>query len=140
MFSPGPESADFLLGEVTVGTQRGQGGRIHQKCGRLGFNPWVRKIPWRRKWQLPPGFLPGESPWTKEPGGLQSMELQRVRYNSVINTATTASPATGASPSDSSTWSSTAPGLLQHCLLFLSSHVVEAASCCINLWFISQSL
>jgi len=95
MFSPGPESADFLLGEVTVGTQRGQGGRIHQKCGRLGFNPWVRKIPWRRKWQLTPGFLPGESPWTKEPGGLQSMELQRVRYNSVINTATTASPATG---------------------------------------------
>ena len=26
-----------------------------------GFNPWVRNIPWRRKWQLTPGFLPGES-------------------------------------------------------------------------------
>ena len=26
-----------------------------------GFNPWVRKIPWRRKWQLTPIFLPGES-------------------------------------------------------------------------------
>ena len=25
------------------------------------FNPWVGKIPWRRKWQPPPGFLPGES-------------------------------------------------------------------------------
>ena len=24
-------------------------------------------------------FLPGESPWTKVPGGLQSMGLQRVR-------------------------------------------------------------
>ena len=25
-----------------------------------------------------PVFLPGESPWTKEPGGLQSMRLQTV--------------------------------------------------------------
>ena len=28
---------------------------------RLGFNPWVRKMPWRRKWQPSPVFLPGES-------------------------------------------------------------------------------
>ena len=26
------------------------------------FKPWVRKIPWRRKWQPTPVFLPGESP------------------------------------------------------------------------------
>ena len=26
-----------------------------------GFNPWVRKIPWRRAWQPTPVFLPGES-------------------------------------------------------------------------------
>ena len=26
-----------------------------------GFYPWVRKIPWRRKWQPTPVFLPGES-------------------------------------------------------------------------------
>ena len=24
------------------------------------FNPWVGKIPWRRKWQPTPVFLPGE--------------------------------------------------------------------------------
>ena len=29
-------------------------------CRRLGFDPWVRKIPWRRKWQPTPIFLPGE--------------------------------------------------------------------------------
>ena len=29
--------------------------------GRLGFNPWVRKISLRRKWQPAPGFLPGKS-------------------------------------------------------------------------------
>ena len=28
---------------------------------RQGFEPWVRKTPWRRKWQLTPVFLPGES-------------------------------------------------------------------------------
>ena len=28
---------------------------------RLGFSPWIRKIPWRRAWQPTPVFLPGES-------------------------------------------------------------------------------
>ena len=28
---------------------------------RPGFDPWVRKIPWRRKWQPTPVFLPGDS-------------------------------------------------------------------------------
>ena len=41
---------------------------------RLGFDPWVGKIPWRRAWQPTPAFLPGEfhgqrslvgySPWS----------------------------------------------------------------------------
>ena len=28
---------------------------------RCGFDPWVRKIPWRKAWQPTPVFLPGES-------------------------------------------------------------------------------
>ena len=35
--------------------------RVHLQCRRPGFNPWVRKIPWRRKWQPTPVFLPGKS-------------------------------------------------------------------------------
>ena len=31
------------------------------QCRRCGFDPWVRKIPWRRKWQPTPVFLPGKS-------------------------------------------------------------------------------
>ena len=31
------------------------------QCKRCGFNLWVGKIPWRRKWQPNPGFLPGKS-------------------------------------------------------------------------------
>ena len=34
--------------------------RICLQCRRLGFDPWVGKIPWRRKWQPTPVFLPGE--------------------------------------------------------------------------------
>ena len=44
-------------------------------------DPWVGKIPWRRARQPTPVFLPGESPWTEEPGGLQSIGSQRVRQN-----------------------------------------------------------
>ena len=46
------------------------------------MDPWVGKISWRRAWQPTPGFLPAESPWTEEPGRLQSMGLQRVGYDS----------------------------------------------------------
>ena len=51
------------------------------QCRRPGFDPLVRKIPWRRAWQHTPVFWPGECPWTEEHGGLQSMGLQRVGHN-----------------------------------------------------------
>ena len=38
--------------------------RLHfhfHQCRRHGFDPWVGKIPWRRKWQPTPIFLPGKS-------------------------------------------------------------------------------
>ena len=45
-----------------------------RRCRRCGFNPWA-EIPWRRKWQPPPVFLPGEF------HGRRSLEgSQRVRY------------------------------------------------------------
>ena len=52
----------------------------------VGFDLWVRKIPWRRAWQPTPVFLPGESPWTEEPGGLQSMELQSQTWLKQLST------------------------------------------------------
>ena len=48
---------------------------------RRRFDPWVGKIPWRREWQPTPVLFPGESKWTKEPGGLQSLGSQRVRHD-----------------------------------------------------------
>ena len=39
--------------------------RIHLQCRRHGFDPWIRKIPWRRKWQPNPVvFL--ENPMDRE--------------------------------------------------------------------------
>ena len=35
--------------------------RICLQCRRPKFDPWVRKIPWSRKWQPPLVLLPGES-------------------------------------------------------------------------------
>ena len=37
------------------------GQRIWLLKQRQGFNPWLRKIHWRRKWQPIPVFLPGKS-------------------------------------------------------------------------------
>ena len=54
---------------------------IHLQCGRSGLDPWIGRIPWRRAWQPTPVFLPGESPWTEELGGLQSMGLQKVGHD-----------------------------------------------------------
>ena len=51
------------------------------------FDPWVGKIPWRREEPPTPVFLPGESPWTLEPGGLQSMEWQRVGHTEQLSIA-----------------------------------------------------
>ena len=46
---------------------------------------WVLSLgwedPWRRAWQPAPVSLPGESPWTEEPGEPQSMGLQRIGHD-----------------------------------------------------------
>ena len=61
-----------------MASQVAQGSRIHLQCKRHGFDPWIRKIPWRRKWQPTPVFLPRRIPWTEEPGGLESTGSQQL--------------------------------------------------------------
>ena len=48
---------------------------------RHRFDPWVRKILWRRKWQSTPVFWPGKSHGQRRLGRLQNIGLQRVRYD-----------------------------------------------------------
>ena len=46
---------------------------------------WVQSLGWadplEEGMQPTPVFLPRESPWTAEPGGLQSVGWQRVRHD-----------------------------------------------------------
>ena len=53
------------------------------QCRRCQFDPWVGKIPWRRKWQPTLVFLPGKSHGQKSLVGLQSMGSQRVGHDLV---------------------------------------------------------
>ena len=46
------------------------------QCRRPGFNPWIEKNPWRMATYS--SILSWKIPWTKEPGRLQSMGLQRI--------------------------------------------------------------
>ena len=59
--------------------------------GDLGSIPGLGRSPWRRAWQPTPVFLPGESPWTEEPRGLQSVGSQRVGQDSATKHSTVSS-------------------------------------------------
>ena len=47
-----------ILPDSTVSKEPACQCRRHKRCG---FNPCIRKIPWSRKWQPTPVFLPGKS-------------------------------------------------------------------------------
>ena len=49
--------------------------------GALGSIPGLGRSPRGRAWQPAPVFLPGESPWTEDPGGLSSIGSQIVRHD-----------------------------------------------------------
>jgi len=52
----------FLAALFTIGFPCWLSGKESScQCRRLKFNLWVKKIPWRRKWQSIPVFLPGKS-------------------------------------------------------------------------------
>ena len=44
----------------------------HRRCGRRRFDPWVGKIPWKRKWQPTPVFSPGASHGPRSLSGYSS--------------------------------------------------------------------
>ena len=69
---------DRLLTPVFLGFPGGSDGKESScNAGDLGSISGLG----RRTWQPIPVFLPGESPWTKEPVGLQSMGSQSPRHH-----------------------------------------------------------
>ena len=51
------------------------------QCKRCGFDPWVSKIPGRRKWQLTLVFLPGKSHSQGSLAGYRSWGHKRIWHD-----------------------------------------------------------
>ena len=49
-----------------------------RRRGRCRFDPWVEKIPWRRKWQPTPVFLPGKSQGQRSLAGYGSWDCKEL--------------------------------------------------------------
>ena len=49
------------------------------QCRRCRFDPWVKKTPWRSKWQPTPVFLPGKSHGQRSLVG--NRDCKRVTHN-----------------------------------------------------------
>ena len=47
---------------------------------RSGFDPWVGKIPWRRKWQPTPVFLPGDTRKGRRGNSLVQLWIWWIRW------------------------------------------------------------
>ena len=55
------------------------------QCRRHRFYPWVGTIPWRRKWQPTPVFLPGKSHGQRILAGYSPRGCKRVRHDFMTN-------------------------------------------------------
>ena len=60
IFQKGPESGCTVVMAIVMAIN---------PCRRPGFECWVRKIPWSRKWQSTPVFLPGDPHGQRSPAG-----------------------------------------------------------------------
>ena len=52
-----------------------------QETQRCGFCPWVRKIPWRSKWQATPVILPGKPHGQRSLGGYRPWVCKRAGHD-----------------------------------------------------------
>ena len=63
--------------------------RQYRRLGRCRFDPWVVKIPWRRKWQPTPVLLPGESHGQRSLAGYSPWGSQESDMTERLSTCST---------------------------------------------------
>ena len=74
------------------------------QCRRRGFDPWSGEIPWRRKWQPPPVFLPGKLYGQRSLAGYSPWGCKRVGHDLV--TQQTKNQDNGGAQEDGFLWGS----------------------------------
>ena len=95
---PPPPDGNLILGFPGVSDHK-ESACQYRKCRRRGFDPWVRKISWRRKWQLILVFLSGKaqeqrnlvgySPWgLKESDTIEQLRESVLSQNTHTHTHT----------------------------------------------------
>ena len=121
-----------MLVVYTWASQMASCKRIYLPSRRYAFSPWVSKIPWRRKWQHTPVFLPDKShgqrrlmgygAWGHKESDNYLATKQWTTYTSVQFSSVTQSCLTLCNPMDCST-----PGLPVY-------HRVYSNSCPLSWW------
>ena len=80
-------SSEFNLVSLEVGLPRWLSGKESPcQCRRCEFDPWVGKIPWRRKWQPTPVFLPGKSHGQRSLAGYSPCGCKKLDPNEWLST------------------------------------------------------
>ena len=59
-FIPAIKISGRYTGEVGLPRWLSSKESTYRRCRRWWFDPWAAKLPWKRKWQLTPVFLPGK--------------------------------------------------------------------------------
>ena len=78
----GTQPWEWIFTRSMAGTsQVAQRERIFLRCRRHGLDPWVGKIPWRRKWHPTPLFLPGKSHGQRSLAGCSPWGRKRGRQD-----------------------------------------------------------
>ena len=82
-------SLTFKLSTSDSSSQVAQVGKNLPAMQETWFDPWGRKIPWRREWQAAhSSILAWRIPWTEEPCGLRSTGSQGIRRDWETDTLT----------------------------------------------------
>ena len=69
----------------SVGKESACNARDCLQCRRPRFDPWIRKIPWRRKWQASPGSLPRKSHGQRSLVGYSSWDCKESDTTEQLN-------------------------------------------------------
>ena len=89
---------NFVLHDTYVLIWASLGTDSKEPSCNAGFDPWVGKIPWRRKWQLTPVFLPGKSHGQRSLAGYSSWVVEESDTSEQLSTHIRTSYPAPASP------------------------------------------